>query len=103
MIRRISWRCIRPPWRWAPSLPRYRTARAASDPAFWVMTSGTTEKPKAVEHRHGNVGISGQYYEQILGTTPTDRLFATSRFHFAYQIGNIFAGLRLGATNILLE
>jgi benzoate-CoA ligase len=30
-------------------------------------------------------------------------LFATSRFHFAYAIGNMFAALRLGATNILHE
>src|ERR1700747_2291502 len=32
-----------------------------------------------------------------------DRLFATSRFHFAYAIGNMFAALRIGASNILLE
>jgi acyl-coenzyme A synthetase/AMP-(fatty) acid ligase len=32
-----------------------------------------------------------------------DRLFATSRFHFAYAIGNVFAALRIGASNILLE
>ena len=32
-----------------------------------------------------------------------DRLFATSRFHFAYAIGNMFAALRMGAGNILLE
>ncbi len=74
-----------------------------SDPAFWVMTSGTTGMPKAVEHRHENVGISGEYYEQILDATPADRLFATSRFHFAYAIGNMFAALRLGATNVLYE
>src|SRR5204863_4613059 len=30
-------------------------------------------------------------------------LFATSRFHFAYAIGNMFAALRIGASNILLE
>jgi benzoate-CoA ligase len=30
-------------------------------------------------------------------------MFATSRFHFAYAIGNMFAALRLGAGNILLE
>src|SRR5262249_7677450 len=55
------------------------------------------------EHRHDNVGICGRYYQEILGTSPADRLFATSRFHFAYAIGNMFAALRIGATNILLE
>jgi benzoate-CoA ligase len=90
-------------WKARPETELVTTARAPADPAFWVMTSGTTGTPKAVEHRHGNVGICGDYYAQILGTTRADRLFATSRFHFAYAIGNMFAGFRLGATNILLE
>jgi acyl-coenzyme A synthetase/AMP-(fatty) acid ligase len=67
------------------------------------MTSGTTGQPKAVEHRHSNVGICAQYYERVLSCTRMDRLFATSRFHFAYAIGNMFAALRIGASNILLE
>jgi benzoate-CoA ligase len=78
-------------------------ARAPGDPAFWVMTSGTTGTPKAVEHHHRNVGICADYYRQVLGCTPADRMFATSRFHFAYAIGNMFAALRMGATNVLLE
>ena len=78
-------------------------ARQPEDPAFWVMTSGTTGVPKAVEHRHANVGICADYYEHVLTCTKNDRLFATSRFHFAYAIGNMFAALRMGATNILLE
>jgi benzoate-CoA ligase len=77
--------------------------REPSDPAFWVMTSGTTGQPKAVEHRHANVGICAQYFEQVLGAKAADRLFATSRFHFSYALGTMFAALRLGAANILLE
>jgi benzoate-CoA ligase len=77
--------------------------RDDNDPAFWVMTSGTTGTPKAVEHRHGNVGICARYYEEVLGCTKDDRTFATSRFHFAYAIGNMFASLRMGAGNVLLE
>ena len=61
------------------------------------MTSGTTGRPNAVEHRHRNVGICAQYYERVLSCTRRDRLFATSRFHFAYAIGNMFAALRIGA------
>jgi 3-hydroxybenzoate/4-hydroxybenzoate---CoA ligase len=79
------------------------TPRKPTDPAFWVMTSGTTGQPKAVEHRHDNVRICSRYYEQVLAATGADRLFATSRFPFAYAIGNMFAALRLGAANILLE
>jgi len=77
--------------------------RAPGDPAFWVMTSGTTGQPKAVEHCHANVGVCAQYFEQVLDAKPADRLFGTSRFHFAYALGTMFAALRLGATNILLE
>jgi benzoate-CoA ligase len=90
-------------WKNRPSAALSPLPREPDDPAFWVMTSGTTGTPKAVEHRHGNVGICADYYEQVLGCTTQDRTFATSRFHFAYAIGNMFASLRMGAGNILLE
>ncbi|MEA2978824.1 MAG: 3-hydroxybenzoate/4-hydroxybenzoate---CoA ligase [Alphaproteobacteria bacterium] len=90
-------------WKSAPAAPLVPVARKPDDPAFWVMTSGTTGVPKAVEHHHRNVGMCAEYYEQVLGCTKDDRLFATSRFHFAYAIGNMFAALRMGAGNILLE
>jgi benzoate-CoA ligase len=90
-------------WKKKPAAPLTPEWREPSDPAFWVMTSGTTGTPKAVEHHHRNVGISADYYKEVLGCTHQDRLFATSRFHFAYAIGNMFAGLRMGAGNILLE
>lgn len=90
-------------WKARPAAELVPSQRKPTDAAFWVMTSGTTGQPKAVEHRHDNVRICALYYEQVLGTTPADRLFATSRFHFAYAIGNMFAALRMGATNVLLE
>jgi benzoate-CoA ligase len=90
-------------WKAIPATTLAPVRRQLGDPAFWVMTSGTTGRPKAVEHRHSNVGICAQYYERVLSCTCMDRLFATSRFHFAYAIGNMFAALRLGASNILLE
>ena len=90
-------------WKAKPAGALKPVARQPDDSAFWVMTSGTTGIPKAVEHRHGNVGISADYYERDLTCTKNDRLFATSRFHFAYAIGNMFAALRMGASNILLE
>ncbi len=90
-------------WKSAPAAPLVPVPRKPGDAAFWVMTSGTTGVTKAVEHHHRNVGMCGEYYEQVLGCTANDRLFATSRFHFAYAIGNMFAGLRMGAGNVLLE
>jgi benzoate-CoA ligase len=90
-------------WKKKPATPLTPEWREPSDPAFWVMTSGTTGMPKAVEHHHRNVGISADYYKEVLSCTNQDRLFATSRFHFAYAIGNMFAALRMGAGNVLLE
>jgi acyl-coenzyme A synthetase/AMP-(fatty) acid ligase len=90
-------------WKSKSAAPLIPVPRQPGDPAFWVMTSGTTGAPKAVEHCHRNVGICAEYYEQVLGCSKDDRLFATSRFHFAYAIGNMFAALRMGAGNILLE
>jgi 3-hydroxybenzoate/4-hydroxybenzoate---CoA ligase len=90
-------------WKNKPAAPLVPVPRQPSDPAFWVMTSGTTGRPKAVEHHHRNVGICARYYEEVLRCTNHDRLFATSRFHFAYAIGNMFAALRMGAGNVLLE
>src|SRR5207244_11430188 len=52
---------------------------------------------------HSKVEICAHYYERVLSCTRMDRLFATSRFDFAYAIGNMFAALRIGASNILLE
>ncbi len=74
-----------------------------TDPAFWVMTSGTTGQPKAVEHSHESVGICAEFHRDLLGVTPADRMFATSRLHFAYALCNLLGTLRLGATNVMLE
>ena len=64
-------------WKASPTTMLAPVRRQLGDPAFWVMTSGTTGRPKAVEHRHSNVGICAQYYERVLSCTRRDRLFAT--------------------------
>jgi benzoate-CoA ligase len=90
-------------WKARPAAPLRPVARDPADPAFWVMTSGTTGLPKAVEHSHASVGICAEYHRELLGVTPADRMFATSRLHFAYALCNLLGTLRLGATNIMLE
>jgi len=90
-------------WKARPAAPLQPVPRQPSDPAYWVMTSGTTGVPKAVEHNHGSVGICGEFYVGVLDTRPSDRLFATSRLHFAYTLSNLLGSLRLGATVVLLE
>jgi 3-hydroxybenzoate/4-hydroxybenzoate---CoA ligase len=78
-------------------------ARKPDDPAYWVMTSGTTGQPKAVEHRHDNVCACTDYLVHSLAATAADRFFPTSRLNFAYALGAMFGALRLGATLILHE
>ena len=78
-------------------------ARRPDDPAYWVMTSGTTGQPKAVEHRHDNVRACTDYLVHGLAATAADRFFPTSRLNFAYALGAMFGTLRLGATLVLHE
>lgn len=78
-------------------------ARKPDDAAYWVMTSGTTGQPKAVEHRHDNVCACTDYLVHGLAATAADRFFPTSRLNFAYALGAMFGALRLGATLILHE
>jgi acyl-coenzyme A synthetase/AMP-(fatty) acid ligase len=77
--------------------------RRPDDPAYWVMTSGTTGQPKAIEHRHDNVCACTNYFVRGLAATAADRFFPTSRLNFAYALGAMFGALRLGATLILHE
>jgi acyl-coenzyme A synthetase/AMP-(fatty) acid ligase/rubrerythrin len=74
----------------------------AETPAFWVHSSGTSGKPKAVVHAHRCLREIGRISAERFGIAPGDRLFASSRLFFAYPLTNLLlAGLRLGATLIL--
>jgi 3-hydroxybenzoate/4-hydroxybenzoate---CoA ligase len=90
-------------WKSHHAGPLNPVPRKPEDPAFWVMTSGTTGEPKAVEHHHGTVSVCAAFPEQVLKATPADRSFATSRLHFAYALSTLFGMIRIGATNVLLE
>src|SRR5258707_4484177 len=73
-------------WKAIPATTLAPVRRQLSDPAFWVMTSGTTGRPNAPEHRHSNVGIRAQNNEQVLGLNGCDTLFANCRIPCAYAI-----------------
>jgi acyl-coenzyme A synthetase/AMP-(fatty) acid ligase len=92
-----------PTWKAEPQAEIEFCLRRPADPAFWIMTSGTTGKPKAVEHRHDHVLTSADYFTHALGANAQDRVLVSSRLHFAYALGALFATLRLGASSILLE
>ena len=72
------------------------------DPAFWLFSSGTTGRPKAIVHTHRGVLPSGQAQREVFGLGAGDRIFTTSKLFFAYSLENGLLGpLALGATAIL--
>jgi benzoate-CoA ligase family protein len=69
--------------------------------AFWLYTSGTTGSPKAAVHCHRTLPACHNYLD-VLGVTPADRIFATSKLFFAYALGNaLLIPLRARATTYL--
>ena len=91
------WRREVPLAAWADPTPM-----DAEAPAFWVHSSGTSGKPKAVVHAHRAVCEIDRVSREGLGLQPDDRLFASSKLFFSYsQTNSLMAGLRMGATIIV--
>jgi benzoate-CoA ligase len=77
---------------------------APDDMAFWVYTSGTTGKPKAVVHTHQSVVGAADYMRDSLGIDAGQRVFATSKLFFAYALTHsLFGALSVGATMIIYD
>ncbi len=76
--------------------------RSPADPAYWVYSSGTTGRPKAAIHRHGDMRVADLHLRINLGVQPGDRVFTTSKMFFAFALGHsLFGALRCGATVII--
>jgi len=76
---------------------------AETDPAFWLYSSGTTGRAKAIVHSHRDVAQAGRVYEEVLGLPAGARVLATSKLFFAYGLDHGLLGpLRLGLCSVLL-
>jgi len=66
-------------------------------------TSGTTGKPKGVEHMHGSIE-PGERHTRWMSVKGGDRVFSTSKLFFTYAIAcGMMGTLMVGATMILNE
>jgi acyl-coenzyme A synthetase/AMP-(fatty) acid ligase len=74
----------------------------ASDPAFWLYSSGTTGHPKGIIHAHKDVAPAGDAMRDVLGLRAGDVVFGTSKLFFAYGLEHALLGpLALGAASVL--
>ena len=74
------------------------------DMAYWLYSSGTTGRPKAVIHLHHDMLFCiAPYAREALELTAEDRTFALPRLSFSYGLGaSLYLPLLSGASTVLV-
>ncbi|MBV9168938.1 MAG: benzoate-CoA ligase family protein [Chloroflexi bacterium] len=85
----------------SPDLDTYPTG--VDEPCYWLYSSGTTGRPKAVVHLQGDMlACVTPYAEEVVAITPDDRVFSVPRLFFSYGLVNsLFLPLLAGASAVL--
>jgi benzoate-CoA ligase family protein len=74
------------------------------DMAYWLYSSGTTGRPKAIVHLHHDMLFCVEpYVRHVLALTPRDRTFAVPRLFFSYGLTScLYLPLAVGASTVLV-
>jgi benzoate-CoA ligase family protein len=74
------------------------------DMAYWLYSSGTTGRPKAVVHLHHDMLFCvDPYVRHVLAMTAADRTFAVPRLFFSYGLTScVYLPLWCGASTVLV-
>ena len=74
------------------------------DMAYWLYSSGTTGRPKAVIHLHHDMLFCVEpYVRHVLGLTPEDRMLAVPRLFFSYGLTScLYLPLWCGASTVFV-
>jgi acyl-coenzyme A synthetase/AMP-(fatty) acid ligase len=86
--------------------PRHNASAATQrdEPAFWLFSSGTTGRPKAIIHSHESCAQGGKLLREVIGADESTVVLGTSKLFFTYSLDNAFLGpLQSGATTIIIE
>lgn len=87
----------------AKTTPAYYYRKPGSI-AFWQYTSGTTGKPRAVQHSQDAMLMATRHFaEETLGIGPQDRIYSIPKMFFGYGLGNSFFFPLLTGAGVLLD